>query len=104
MGFLWGIVSAFSSSLHFRSLKTILPLPTNEVRNLCQDSEGYIWIATYSGLLRYDGYSTIMYRPDAKNRDHSIDGFVNIVREDKNVICGLVPIMGCTCSTSVKIR
>lgn len=83
MGFLWGIVSAFSSSLHFRSLKTILPLPTNEVRNLCQDSEGYIWIATYSGLLRYDGYSTIMYRPDAKNRDHSIDGFVNIVREDK---------------------
>lgn len=84
MGFLWGIVSAFSTSLHFRPLKTILPLPTNEVRNLCQDSEGYIWIATYSGLLRYDGYSTIMYRPDAQNAEHSIDGFVNIVREDKD--------------------
>lgn len=83
MGFLWGIVSAFSSSLHFRPLKPILPLPTNEVRNLFQDSDGYIWIATYSGLLRYDGYSTIMYRPDAKNKDHSIDGFVNIVREGK---------------------
>lgn len=82
IGVLLGILPVFSSSLHFRSLKTILPLPTNEVRNLYQDSDGYIWIATYSGLLRYDGYSTIMYRPDAKNADHSIDGFINIIRED----------------------
>ena len=83
MELLLGILPVFSSSLYFRPLKTLLPLPTNEVRNLYQDSDGYIWIATYSGLLRYDGYSTIMYRPNAKNPDHSIDGCINIVREDK---------------------
>lgn len=80
---LFGLLPVYSSSIRFRPLKTVLPLPTNEVRNLYQDSEGYIWIATYSGLLRYDGYSTIEYRPDAKNADHSVDGFVNIVREDQ---------------------
>ena len=31
-------------------------LPSNEVRKLYQDSDGYIWIPTYNGLARYDGY------------------------------------------------
>lgn len=59
-------------------------LPTSEVRNLFQDSEGYVWISTYNGLLRYDGYSAVIYKPDGKNTGKSVDGFVNIVAEDHN--------------------
>ena len=36
-------------------------LPSNEVRKLYQDSDGYIWIPTYNGLARYDGYGAITY-------------------------------------------
>ena len=35
-------------------------LPSNDVRKLFQDSEGYIWIPTYRGLARYDGSGTVI--------------------------------------------
>ena len=31
-------------------------LPDNRVRNLYQDSKGYIWVGTMNGLCRFDGY------------------------------------------------
>ncbi|MEZ5005567.1 MAG: two-component regulator propeller domain-containing protein [Bacteroides graminisolvens] len=42
--------------LKFKQLSTINGLPTNEVRRLYQDKDGYIWIATTSGLCLYDAY------------------------------------------------
>ena len=43
-------------------------LPTNEIKQVYQDKEGYIWIATYNGLCQYDGstiksYSSNLYTP-----------------------------------------
>ena len=46
--------------LSFKSIPSKL-LPTTAVRLLFCDSEGYIWIPTYSGLVRYDGASTVVY-------------------------------------------
>lgn len=57
-------------------------LPSNEVRNLYQDHEGYIWISTYDGLLRYDGYSTNIYKPKVDNIYKSGDVFINGVAQD----------------------
>lgn len=36
-------------------------LPTNEISRLYQDSEGYVWIVTYYGLVRYDGYEYVNF-------------------------------------------
>ncbi len=79
-----GKQQTFSNQLpyNFKAINTTSSLPTNEVRNLYQDSEGFIWISTYNGLVRYDGYSTIVYKPDVKDSGKSLDGFVNIVVED----------------------
>ena len=71
-----------ADNLIFKPLSTSSYLPTNEIRNLYQDSEGYIWISTYNGLLRFDGYNTVIYRPDGQNQNRNLDGFVNIVAED----------------------
>ena len=76
------VESVTAEPIVFKPLVTSSSLPTNEIRNLYQDSEGYIWISTYNGLLRFDGYSTVIYRPGGKNKDRNIDGFVNIVAED----------------------
>ncbi|MEX0720930.1 MAG: two-component regulator propeller domain-containing protein [Balneolaceae bacterium] len=38
-----------------RVLTTEEGLPANGVNNIIQDSKGYIWAATYNGLVRYDG-------------------------------------------------
>ena len=71
------------NTYHFKSIPTSVNFPTNEVRKLFQDSQGYIWISTYNGLLRYDGYSIVVYKPDGVNHGRSIDSFVNMVAEDK---------------------
>ena len=36
-------------------------LPSNYVKSLFQDSEGFIWLATNSGLFRYDGKDVVSY-------------------------------------------
>ncbi len=51
-----GYVSAEPySKIRFEPIPSDI-LPSSEVRKLYQDSDGYIWIPTYNGLARYDGY------------------------------------------------
>lgn len=58
-------------------------LPSNEVRKLYQDSDGYIWIPTYNGLARYDGYGVVTYgMRDVANG--LFNTFVNVVDEDRD--------------------
>lgn len=71
-----------ADTYHFKPISTTVNFPTNEVRKLYQDSQGYIWISTYNGLLRYDGYSIVVYKPDGVNHGRSIDSFVNMISED----------------------
>jgi ligand-binding sensor domain-containing protein/signal transduction histidine kinase/DNA-binding NarL/FixJ family response regulator len=43
-------------------LSTRNGLPTDAVKQIYQDKEGYIWIATLDGLCRYDGNSIKVYK------------------------------------------
>ena len=45
-------------------------LPCEETSSIIQDEEGYIWIGTRLGLVRYDGYSKNFYRNDM-NHPHA---------------------------------
>ena len=40
-------------------------LPTSEANAIAQTSEGFIWIGSYAGLIRYDGNDFERYDPDA---------------------------------------
>ena len=44
-------------------------LPSGEVASLYQDSEGFLWIATYDGVVRYDGYQSVKY--ELSPEDHN---------------------------------
>lgn len=52
-------------ALDIRSTKFATPngLSDNNVRQILQDSRGYIWFATFNGLTRYDGYDMVKYMP-----------------------------------------
>ncbi len=54
----------------------------NDVSALYQDSEGYVWIVTYSALVRYDGYQMKVY-PSDKDSDGA-DGYLHRIMEGKN--------------------
>ena len=39
-------------------------LSSGHVRSIVQDTRGYIWLGTTDGLVRYDGYGTLVLTPD----------------------------------------
>ena len=79
----WLLADNDARSYQFKSISALVNIPTHEVRNLYQDGQGYIWISTYNGLLRYDGYSIVAYKPDGVNHGRSVDSFVNTVTDDR---------------------
>src|SRR5512133_2471737 len=44
-----------------------LPVPKVTVFDIQQDSQGFIWLATESGLYRWDGYRATLYRPGVRD-------------------------------------
>lgn len=53
--FLW-YVSLYAQEPIFRHFTTEDGLPSNELHDVIQDRNGYIWIASELGVSRYDGY------------------------------------------------
>lgn len=74
----------------FKPISINPQLPTAKIRNLYQDREGYLWICTYSGLFRYDGYTYTQYNRQTRNTQRTINPFINTVCEDmdKNLWIG----------------
>ncbi len=50
------------SELHFNHLSIKNGLPEGVITATLQDKEGYIWIGTQAGLVRYDGYAAKVYQ------------------------------------------
>lgn len=63
---------------YFKNLSTDEGLPTERTYCTVQDREGFIWIGTNDGLIRYDGYRMNIYR-NIENDSTSIPG--NIVTQ-----------------------
>src|SRR5215475_12227888 len=53
--------------MYFDHLTVRDGLSQSTVMSILQDSQGYVWLATESGLNRYDGYSIREYRRERGN-------------------------------------
>jgi signal transduction histidine kinase/ligand-binding sensor domain-containing protein/DNA-binding response OmpR family regulator len=51
-------------AIHFNHLTVNNGLSQNSITSIIQDSKGLIWIGSYDGLNRFDGFSTIVKRHD----------------------------------------
>ena len=60
--------------MHFKHLSIQDGLSQNNVQSILQDSEGYMWFATESGLNRYDGYTITRYLKESASNPA---GFAN---------------------------
>ena len=71
-------------ALYFNLYNTENGLSQNSINSIAQDNEGFIWLATQSGLNRFDGYEFKKWfqEPDSKNTLSS--GFINQLAIDKN--------------------
>ena len=59
-----------------RHLSTADGLPCNQVFDMKQDADGYIWLATANGLSRYDGYQFLNFYDLGTSGIHAVLGYV----------------------------
>src|SRR3982751_3462813 len=69
------------NELHFNRLSTKNGLPEDVITATLQDKEGYIWIGTQGGLVRYDGYTTKVYQFGVED---PLDATIMSVYEDRS--------------------
>src|SRR5579872_1877519 len=59
---------AQTAHLSFDHLNITQGLPDNYIQDMVQDKQGYMWIATVRGIVRYDGYRVKAYKPGAEDK------------------------------------
>ena len=70
--------------LFFEHLTIRDGLSMSDVNSILQDSVGYVWLATQSGLDRYDGYSIREYRRQRGDLHGLANDFIWSIAEDAN--------------------
>lgn len=73
--------TVFESRLSSRRFTTLDGLPQMQAETVWQDADGYIWIGTLSGFVRYDGRELLPYM---KGRRENIVRFTRIPEEHDN--------------------
>ena len=68
-----------------RSITMNMGLPSNAVRNIVQDKDGFMWFGTDNGLCRYDGYTVQVF----SNPYNKIDQYVSALAcSDEGLLVG----------------
>ncbi|TFF39731.1 two-component regulator propeller domain-containing protein [Mucilaginibacter psychrotolerans] len=82
---------AQTTHVYFDNLDINKGLPESYVRTLLQDSEGYMWLSTQNGLVRYDGYNCKVYNLGSdKINTKSVTSVTSIIQgDDKSLWVGV---------------
>jgi signal transduction histidine kinase/ligand-binding sensor domain-containing protein/CheY-like chemotaxis protein len=76
------MVHAQQEDLAFETLPLDQGAATH-VSCILQDRTGFIWIGTWSGLYRYDGYSFVAYKHNSDDSTSIADNLLSTIYEDK---------------------
>jgi ligand-binding sensor domain-containing protein/signal transduction histidine kinase len=79
----WTIASdSITHTLQFKHLTAEDGLSHSWVRAILQDRQGYMWIGTYAGLNRYDGYNFKVYNREKDKSQSLPNDTINCLFED----------------------
>lgn len=67
----------------FNSYSSANGLPQNSARTLLQDRDGFMWIGTEDGLVRFDGTSVLSFRKDHDDPNSLSDNYIDALVEDR---------------------
>nr|WP_294897926.1 two-component regulator propeller domain-containing protein [uncultured Pedobacter sp.] len=68
--------------LNFKHLSFKKGLPQSPISSLLQDNEGFIWLGTFKGLIRYDGYEFKSFKCDLKDSSSLSHNLVKNIFQD----------------------
>lgn len=74
--------SADTSPLILQHLTALEGLPQGTVMASLQDSQGFVWLGTEDGLVRFDGHDLHRYAYSRSSQDGLPGNFVNAIAED----------------------
>ncbi|WPP52112.1 two-component regulator propeller domain-containing protein [Catalinimonas niigatensis] len=69
-------------SLRFQQLTTEDGLAQNMVDCMLQDSQGFLWMGTWNGLCRYDGYTFEVFNSEHTSPNALANNFIYVLLED----------------------
>ena len=75
-----------AQQLQFKTLTVVDGLSQHDVSSIIQDSEGFIWIGTYDGLNRFDGYSVESFFHDTNSSSLSSNRIISLLEDQKKRI------------------
>ena len=77
-----GMARTCFDGLDFKQFSTPEGLPNSMVHQVYQDRDGYIWISTFYGLFRYDGYEVRTFKSNLYTPGLLVNNNVLCVKED----------------------
>lgn len=82
-------ISAGETTVNIRHFSESDGLPQSVVTCVMQDSKGYIWLSSWNGLSRYDGYSFTHFKARQGDGCPLITNKILFIREtrDSNILC-----------------
>jgi ligand-binding sensor domain-containing protein len=76
----------YRGSIEFKHLSIENGLSQSSVFSVIQDNRGFIWIGTYAGLNKYDGYTFTIFDED-KNNPNSLSHYaIHVIVKDRSGI------------------
>ncbi|MDN3583854.1 hybrid sensor histidine kinase/response regulator transcription factor [Mucilaginibacter flavus] len=75
------LLHAQNEPYKFSHLDITNGLSDNHVNNIFKDEKGFIWVATNSGLNRYDGYKFKVFKHDVKDPNSLTENFISNINE-----------------------
>lgn len=76
-------VSFFSKGYFIEKFTAKDGFPGTSVANIIQDKNGFIWLATHGGLVRFDGINFKVFQVDPKYASGSYKNFIYTIHEDR---------------------
>ena len=70
------------ASYSFNHITTNDGLPNGFINDMLQDKKGFMWFATWEGLVRYDGYNFVRFKPDLRDSSSISSKLVYSLAED----------------------
>jgi putative response regulator receiver domain protein len=71
------------STAHVKVISVNDGLPDNSINDLVEDEYGFIWIATWNGLARFDGKYIVSYRHEGGETPNYLSDMVRCIKPDK---------------------
>jgi len=80
------VSSAFSAlpPVAFNTVASSEGLPQNTARALLQDRNGFVWVGTEDGLVRFDGYTMHSFRKQYDNPETLSDNYISALAESRD--------------------